>query len=495
MIELSGKNTALLRLFNAVRTNGGRALFVGGCVRDALLGHSTKDFDIEVYGLDATALESLLHREKFRFSPAGKSFGVFKLHEIPADIALPRRESKLGRGHKGFLVEGDPKMSLKDAAARRDFTVNSIYFDPLANEIIDPFNGRRDLALKLLRHTSPAFPEDPLRVLRAMQFAARFRFNVAPETVELCKTILPEGLSAERIFDEWSKLITRGEEPSRGLRFLRNCGWIRLFPELAALIDVPQDPAWHPEGDVWNHTLAALDTFARERSAVNDDFENLVVGFAVLCHDFGKPATTRFSQKDRRWHAFGHDREGVAPTKRFLERMTNFRELIDGVLPLVACHMQPIAIWRADASDSAVRRLARRVGRIDRLLRVCSADTMGRASDANSDLRNASAWLRSRANALRVHDSAPKPLVLGRHLLALGIPAGPAFSPILHACYEAQLDGKFSDSAGGIAFAKKLLAHKSNSAPATDPDPSDENGAPATDPANPTDSARTDTSD
>ena len=459
MLEPDGDLAELRRLFEATRERGGRALLVGGCVRDALLGRKTKDYDVELYGLSAEQIEALLRELNFRFNAAGKSFGVFKLHGVPVDIALPRRESKRGSGHRGFFVEGDPKMSIRDAAARRDFTVNSMYFDPLTGELIDPFGGNADLARRVLRHTSAAFPEDPLRVLRAMQFAARFRFDVAPETVELCSKIGPEGLSAERIFEEWSKLITRGEEPSRGLNFLRACGWLKYFPELAALVGVKQDSLWHPEGDVWNHTLAALDTFARERVAVNDDFENLVVGFAVLCHDFGKPATTRFLKKDNRWHAYGHDAAGVAPARKFLERMTNFRELIDGVLPLVLCHMQPIAIWRAKAGDAAVRRLAKRVGRIDRLLRVCSADAMGKATEKNADLRAAAAWLSERAEALRVSDAAPKPLVLGRHLLALGVPAGPRFKPLLDACYEAQLDGAFSDEAGGIAFLKKLLGN------------------------------------
>lgn len=452
--NLLAQNLPFAAIFSAARERGGRALLVGGCVRDALLGLPVKDFDIEIYGLSAAEVELLLRAQNFRFNAAGKSFGVFKLHGVPVDVALPRRESKSGRGHRGFIVEGDPEMSVHEAAARRDFTINSIYFDPLSGEIIDPFFGREDLEKKTIRHTSDAFPEDPLRVLRAMQFAARFDFSVAPETISLCQKIEPEGLSSERIFDEWSKLMTRGAKPSRGLIFLRESGWLVHFPELAALVGVEQDPAWHPEGDVWNHTLAAMDAFARER--VEDDFENLVVGFAVLCHDFGKPATTSFSKKDNRWHAYGHDSAGVVPTKKFLSRMTNFRELLDDVPPLVLCHMQPIALWRSRAGDSAVRRLARRVVRIDRLLRVCSADAMGAATGKNAELREASAWLLARAEALRVKDSAPKPIVLGRHLLALGFSANPVFKRVLDACYEAQLDGKFSDEAGGIAFLKKL---------------------------------------
>ena len=375
LIPFSGPIKPIAALFEAARERGGRALFVGGCVRDALLGRESKDFDVEIYGLPPAEVEALLRDLKIRFGAAGKSFGVFKLHGVPADVALPRRESKSGRGHRGFSVEGDPSMSVAEAAARRDFTINAIYFDPLSGEVIDPLDGRADLALKVLRHASPAFPEDPLRVLRAMQFAARFRFGVAPETVELCGKIEPEGLSSERIFDEWSKLVTRGEEPSRGLNFLRACGWTRYFPELEALIGVEQDPAWHPEGDVWNHTLAAADVFARER--LGDAFEDLVVGFAVLCHDFGKPLCTRRGD-DGKIHSYAHDVLGAGPARTFLERLTRERALIDAGIPLVERHMAILDMWRSNAGDAAIRRLANKVGRIDRLVRIDKADRQGR---------------------------------------------------------------------------------------------------------------------
>ena len=444
----------LRRFFETVRSRGGRALFVGGCVRDALRGETPKDFDVEVYGLPAREIEALLRGLKIRFGAAGRSFGVFKIHDAPVDVALPRRESKCGLGHTAFVVEGDPFMPLKEAAARRDFTVNAIYLDPLSGEIEDPFDGRGDLARGVLRHTSPAFSEDPLRVLRAMQFLARFRFDVAPETLELCKKIEPEGLSRERVFEEWKKLLVKGEEPSRGLNFLRACGWVKYFPELAALVGVEQDPLWHPEGDVWNHTLRAMDAFARERVA--DDFENVVVGFAVLCHDFGKPATTALGA-DGRIHSYGHEGAGVEPTKKFLARMTEQREILADVPVLVEAHMRPRALFLARSGDAAVRRLAKAVGRIDRLLRVCKADALGSRFHESDDFRQTETWLTARAEALRLKDSAPRPIVLGRHLIALGRKPGADFEPILSRCFEAQLDGAFTDEAGGVAFLKNLL--------------------------------------
>lgn len=452
MISFTEELSGIRALFEAARERGGRALFVGGCVRDALLGRRSKDFDVEIYGLSAESVENLLRELKFRFNAAGKSFGVFKLHGVPVDVALPRRESKRGFGHRGFVVEGDPDMSVPEAAARRDFTVNAIYFDPLKNEILDPFNGRGDLENKILRHTSPAFSEDPLRVLRAMQFAARFRFDVATETVELCRKIEPEGLSAERIFDEWSKLILRGEEPSRGLNFLRACGWTKYFPELHALIGVEQDPNWHPEGDVWNHTLRAMDAFARER--VENDHENIVVGLAVLCHDFGKPATTALGE-DGRIHSYRHDSAGVKPTVRFLKSMTDQRDLLEDVPVLVEAHMRPRALFLANSGDAAIRRLSKTVGRIDRLLRVCKADALGSRFHESDDFRETENWLTTRAEALKIKDSAPKPIVLGRHLIALGMKPDTRFSEILNRCFEAQLDGEFTDEAGGIEFLRK----------------------------------------
>lgn len=439
----------------AVRAAGGTALFVGGCVRDALLGRTPKDFDIECYGLEPRALERAL-RSKFEINPVGKSFGVFKIKGAEIDVALPRRESKSGSGHGGFTVEGDPFMSVEEAGARRDFTVNAIYWDPETGELLDPHHGIRDLETKTLRHTSPAFAEDPLRVLRAMQFLSRFEFSPAPETVALCACIEPEGLPAERLFDEWRKLVVKGVRPSLGLAFLRDCGWVKYYPELEALIGVEQDPQWHPEGDVWIHTLHCMDAFAKARTG--DEWEDTVVGFAVLCHDFGKAVTTK-KEKDGRWHAYGHEAAGEPIARKFLDRLTRHKELTDSVLPLVVCHMMPLALWRDKAGAAAIRRLARRVGRIDRLVRVDDADRRGRPPLDPGDSPQGD-WLLERAAELRVTEGAPKRLVQGRHLIALGHKPGDFFTDILNEAYEAQLDGAFADEPEGIAWLKARLAER-----------------------------------
>lgn len=430
---------------------GGRAVLVGGCVRDALLGLEAKDLDVEVYGLVPDKLTAVLG-EAFRIGLVGAAFGVIKIHGLPIDVSIPRRESKAGLGHKGFEVLSDPAMTPREAASRRDFTINAMALDLQTGQLIDPYHGRRDLEAKILRHTSEKFIEDPLRVLRAMQFAARFDLEVASETVTLCRTIEPEGLACERVFDEWCKLIRRGARPSRGLAFLRDCGWIRYYPEIEALVGCEQEKDWHPEGDVWVHTLHCLDAFARERTG--DPDEDLIVGLAVLCHDLGKPATTKF--EDGRIRSHGHEAAGEAPTRSFLGRMTNSLELVEAVIPLVVAHLRPQELYEANASHSAVRRLALRVKRIDRLVRVARADQMGRPPRV-FDGFPAGDWLLEKARSIQVESNAPKPLVMGRHLVEMGLSPGPSFRPILDACFEAQLDGQFTSLEVGLEFARRLI--------------------------------------
>ena len=443
---------AVRRVAELVKGAGGRALLVGGCVRDQLLGGTPKDFDIECYGIQPERLQEVLAQE-FRLDLVGLSFGVIKLHHHDIDVALPRRETKLGLGHKAFGMEYDPALPVKEAAARRDFTVNAIYRDPLTDEIIDPWNGRADLERRILRHVSDHFGEDPLRVLRGMQFVARFDLEPAEETVAVCRKMTPEGLPPERLFEEWSKLLTKGVKISKGLEFLRSVGWLGYYPELAALVGCEQAPEWHPEGDVWNHTLCCLDAFAEERGrrpGGGDQAEDLVVGLAVLCHDFGKPATTAYDPVKRRIRSIGHDEAGVAPTLAFLRRLTNEERLLREVPPLVRFHMRPFAMWKDKSGDSAIRRLAAKVFRIDRLVRVAAADDAGRPPFPSQPEHLQ--WLLDQAKRLAVAESAPKPLVQGRDLIALGMKPGVEFGRILKAAYEAQLDGAFSDLQGGIDY-------------------------------------------
>lgn len=448
---------AIAEIARLVKAKGGRALLVGGCVRDSLMGVAPKDFDLEIFGLGAKDLEETLRR-KFEIDSVGKSFGVFKLHHLEIDVALPRRETKLGLGHKGFEIESAPGLSLEEAAARRDFTINAIYRDPLTDELLDPWGGRRDLSARTMRHVASHFKEDPLRVLRGMQFSARFELTPAPETVEICRAMTPEGLPPERQYEEWQKLLVKGVKISKGLSFLRNTGWVDYYPELKALIGCKQAPEWHPEGDVWNHTLCALDAFAAARDAKRNgngsgsDREDLIVGLAVLCHDFGKPSTSFYDRRKKRIRSPGHDEAGVKPALSFLRRLTNEEEILRDVPPLVKTHMRPYSLWRDKSSDSSVRRLAVEVKRIDRLIRVCEADDNGRPPSKPDN--QALAWLAETAERLEVNASAPKPLLMGRDLIAMGMKPGVEFGALLKKAYDAQLDGKVKTKEEAILLIK-----------------------------------------
>ncbi len=450
---------AVTDIAQRVRLSGGRAWLVGGSVRDLVLGEEVKDVDLEVFGLDGTCLQATL-RERYPFEVCGVSFGVLKLKGFPIDISLPRRESKRGEGHRAFEIFSDPGLSVAEASRRRDFTVNAMYLDPLTGELEDPHHGRDDLEKRILRAVSPRFAEDPLRVLRGMQFAARFSLQATDETLALCARMDLEGLPAERLFEEWAKFLLKGRDLSGGLEFLRRSTWLRFFPELAALVGCAQDPVWHPEGDVWEHTKRCLDAFAATR--LGDAREDLVVGLAVLCHDFGKPATTFFDAKKGRLRSLGHDEAGVAPTVSFLKRLTNDAELLKAVPLLVAAHMKPFALWRERASDAAIRRLALKVGRMDRLLRVARADVAGcgatRTTDAvdGEDIR----WLEQAMARLEVARRAPSPILQGRDLIALGLTPSPRFGVLLRTAFEAQLDGAFSDLAGAVAFVRRRFCRE-----------------------------------
>ena len=453
----------VLSLAHAIHEAGGRALLVGGCVRDALMGVPPKDWDFEVYNLDAAHLRAILDQ----FGPVnvvGEAFTVYKLGKH-LDVSIPRRERKSGRGHKAFVIEGDPSMSVAEATRRRDFTINAILQDPLTGELIDPFEGRRDIEQRILRAVSKdTFAEDSLRVLRAAQFAARFEFEIEPETIELCRTIDLSDLPAERIWGEIEKLLLRAARPSIGLEWLRRLGAIeKLFPEIQSLIDVPQDPEWHPEGDVFVHTKLVIDG-ARK---LIDDLpypRQVTVMLAALAHDFGKPATTEFLEG--RWRSRGHEEAGVPPAESFLNRVNV--HTIDGynvraqVIALVREHLKPGEFYkkRDEVGEGAFRRLARRC-EPDLLYRVAKADSLGRNAEwvprekwYGSDAQE---WFIQRSRELQVEQRPPDPLLLGRHLLELGVEPGPRMGEITRTVYELQLDGRVRNLDDAIEEAKKLI--------------------------------------
>jgi tRNA nucleotidyltransferase (CCA-adding enzyme) len=437
----------------AVRDAGGRALIVGGWVRDHLLGRPSKDVDLEVYSLATSDLRELLERFG-SVNAVGESFTVFKVGTL--DVSMPRRESKVGRGHRGFEVVGNPSLSVREASRRRDFTINAIAWDPLTERYEDPFDGRGDLDRRLLRMVDAStFADDSLRVLRALQFVARFDLTMDPATADLCRTIPLDDLPAERIWGEMEKLLLLSARPSIGLVLGRDLGVIeRLFPEYAALVGCPQEPEWHPEGDVWVHTLLVVDQM-RLRIADRPRAEQITLMLAAIAHDFGKPATTAVI--DGRIRSLNHEEEGVAPALRFLDRLNI--HTFDGydvrrqVAGLVAHHLKPGMLAKAPVvSDAAFRRLAQKVD-LELLALLAEADCLGRTGQFDC---SAMKWFITRARALGVDRRPPDPLLLGRHVLALGVPPGPRVGDILRTVYEQQLDGTITDFEQALDRAREL---------------------------------------
>lgn len=440
----------------AVAASGGRALIVGGWVRDRLLGLPSTDIDLEVFGLQAADLRALLQRFG-QVESVGASFQVFKVAGL--DVSLPRRESKSGRGHRGFDVTGDPAMPIDEAARRRDFTINAISFDPLTGEYIDPFHGRQDLERRILRVVDRGtFADDSLRVLRALQFAARFDLTLEPESFDICRHIPLDDLPAERIWGEFEKLLY-APTPSIGLALGLRLGVIeRLFPELFALVGCPQEPEWHPEGDVWVHTLQVVDQ-ARTRIADLPRPKQLAVMVGAVAHDLGKPATTAFI--DGRIRSIDHEEQGVAPATAWLERLN--LNSVDGydvraqVLGITAQHLKP-GMWfkvKDEVGDGAFRRLAQKVD-LELLARVAKSDCQGRVPGVfNCDAMD---WFLTRARELGVEHRPPAPILLGRHLVDLGVTPGPQMGTLLRAVYEQQLDGAVTDLDSAIACARRELS-------------------------------------
>lgn len=438
-----------------VHAHGGRALIVGGYVRDQWLGHPSKDLDLEVCGVQADDLKALLAR----FGPVntvGESFTVFKVQGL--DVSLPRRESKVGRGHKGFVVHGDPFLPFDEAARRRDFTINAIGWDPRTGEYLDPHGGRADLEARLLRMVDArTFGEDSLRVLRALQFAARFGCRLDEDTARVCRGTALDDLPAERVWGELEKLLLRAPRPSVGLHLARDLAVVsRLWPTLEALASCPQDPEWHPEGDVWTHTCMVVDeAVLRKDGFTYPEQVSLMLG--ALLHDVGKPLVT--AEVDGRIKSPGHEGEGVPLATALLDAWQV--HTLEGypvrtqVLGLVAWHMLPGAWWKAPepVSDGAFRRLARKVDMV-LLAKLSEADCNGRGGAFDCSFGQ---WFLDRVAALGVEHAAPTPLLLGRHLIALGVAPGPAMGTLLKAVYEQQLDGTVTTVEEAIEAARASM--------------------------------------
>lgn len=386
----------VLELARAAAEAGGRAYLVGGCVRDHLLGEAPKDFDIEVHGVEA--LEELL-RPLGHLNTVGKSFGVFKLTRdgLELDVAMPRRDSNAGPGHRGIAVEGDPHMGLEAAVQRRDLTINAVLYDPLEDRFLDLVGGLDDLQAKRLREVDPAtFVEDPLRALRAVQFAARFRFDISPSLQRLCRDAPLSELPPERIRGELDKLLMKAATPSVGLRWLRELGIAaKVLPALGPDTSLGEvlDRAAHLERSpmlMYGALLHRLDPYARE-----DSLQRLRL--------FEKAAT---------------------------------RSRLEAALAFVGGPRSPEA-WRRLADQVPVTLAAQL-----------------RTAIRGEDLEQLSA----EAEAAGVL-GGPLPVLLGgRELRALGVPAGPRMGALQRRVREAQYAGELRDTSDAMEAVRGWIA-------------------------------------
>lgn len=428
-----------------VKEHGGTAYFVGGFVRDRLLGIENKDIDIEVHGIDVKALRNILSREG-EVLEMGEAFGIFSLKGLCIDIALPRSETALGRGHRDFEISVEPFIGTKKAAERRDFTVNALMEDILSGEIIDHFTGRADLENRILRHVSDkSFPEDPLRVLRLSQFAARFGFSVAEETKALGRRIDLSYLSKERVEGELKKALLKSEKPSVFFEVLKEINGLEVwFPMLQKLIGLPQNPEYHPEGDVWVHTMQVLDRAATYRDKVSRPYAFML---SALCHDLGKIIVTK--ETNGKIHAYNHEKEGLPPVKEFLKKITNEKEVLSYVLNMTLYHMKPGVMVRNSSSMKAFNKLFdESLAPVDLIYLVLS--------DEGERYENTGEILFERLDAF--NEIMSRPFVQGKDLIAAGLVPDRNFSEILAYSHKLRLAGVNKESAlkQTLAYARKL---------------------------------------
>ncbi len=436
-----------------------KAIVVGGAVRDHFLDLPCKDYDVEVYGLAKIEILEEILATYGSVNLVGKSFGILKfVHEGEEyDFSFPRTEQKTDIGHTGFDVSCDGFLSFEEASLRRDFTVNAIGYEVEKKVFLDPFNAEDDMQSKTLRHiNAKTFMEDPLRVYRAVQFCARFGYVLASETFELCFDMVEQGmlneLAKERVYIEFKKLLLKSKKPSVGFELMSELGILeKYFPELYALIDVPQSPIWHPEGDVWIHTMMCIDKMVSLKT--DDEKHNLKMMFAILCHDLGKATHTQVSPEQI--SAIGHELAGLEPTENFMYRLMNEHDFIKSLLPLVEHHLAPSIYFRGGAKDSTVRKLATKVN-IEELVTVARADFLGRTTEASlKGIYEAGDWLLSKARALDVYNEPIQPLLQGRDLIELGLQPSKDFKILLDKVYEKQLLGVVKNKAEALFYLKK----------------------------------------
>lgn len=418
--------------------NSADLYLVGGAVIDLIEEREVKDWDIEIFGMSFDIISNVLEKMGLNWSITGEKFGVLKTNYmgLDLDISVPRKENKIGKGHKSFMVEFPSDISIRDAALRRDLTINSMSINLKDMSLIDYFGGKSDLEEGIIRAIySMTFVEDPLRVLRIMQLLPRKGKYVDRFTVELCKSMIGEYdyLPKERVFEEFSKLLLKADKPSVGLRFLEECGWLKKFEALYDMVGCPQNIEWHPEGDVWTHSLNVIDNAAKLRDRIPEDWK-LAFMFGALLHDVGKPSTT-----DDELKSHGHDKAGEEIAINFMNQITNDKKLIEKVSSIVINHMRLGNITRDKRSKiGAWKRLHNDI-RLDIAAYISLSDFGGKYDDfdvysEHEPSRKALEWFD------KFGEKTIDPVLKGRHLIDIGMKPGPVFGSILKRAYEIQID-------------------------------------------------------
>ncbi len=434
------KSSIVSALAQSTAEAGGRLLVVGGWVRDRLIGKRSKDFDLEILGLSRDRISELV--AGFGFSkPVGRQFPVWRQTREGIDLAYPR-----AGGDRMSDIASTPSLdaAFREASRHRDLTINAIGWDPIADRLIDPWNGRDDLEARLLRAVSEeTFGADPLRVLRVARLRARFDACVEPGLTEICRTLDLSGLAAERIAGELTRILSEPLRPSIAFEFLAEVSQLEIFGPVAALRGTEQDPRWHPEGDVFVHTCMVLDRaarIARDEGLTRAAREILL--FAALCHDLGKPETTRV-EDDGRTRSLGHEAVGAVLTRTWLGAFCLGQDRVRAIEVLVANHLAPSQFVAQGASARAYRRLARKLAQggmtVVELERVARADHLGRTTeDGIASRYPAGKTFLENASAANVREGMPVDVVSAELLMKRGIAPGPALGQLLARCREIQ---------------------------------------------------------
>lgn len=419
----------------------GKMYFVGGYVRDKLLGIQSKDIDVEVYNIEPDTLKKVLSKYGY-VNEFGASFGIFKISGINIDFAMPRKERNLGSGHKDFKIDVDPYMSEYDASKRRDFAMNALMQDVLTDKIIDNFGGIDDINKKVISHIDDkTFVEDSLRALRACEFAARFNFRIADRTILLCKSIDYSNIPKERVFLELEKALLKSDRPSIFFESARKMNLLaRFFNPMQKLIGLNQNPKYHPEGDVYTHTMMVLDQAAKLKSKSNYP---IALMLSAICHDLGKITTTKVI--DSKITSYGHENE-LYLTDMFLKNLTDNNDLIKSVKILVKNHMRPNSLVDSKTTDKAIRRLivdcSSKLVNINDVLLLAKADRLGIATPTDHiDDQKIDDWWKLKLEKVNASKPKIKPLVTGDDLIKLGFKPNKKFKEILNYAFSLQING------------------------------------------------------